>query len=93
MTIRCTHDHSGFDRADFHAVDAEVRGLLERWDGPLIEQRTERYRRCGFFALSALGCNPHQDGTIPEVLPKRVFDPFLWLLHQCGLISTVRRVR
>lgn len=87
-------DHrSGYDVADFHAVNAEMQSLLAEWDGRILQEQVEkRYRHFGFFGLTALGCNPHGDQKIPRVLPRRVEDPFLWLLHHHGLIPA-RRAR
>jgi hypothetical protein len=79
--------HRGFDTADFQAVDAEMQALLVEWEGEVIPQQVRaRYRCFGFFGLTALGCNPHRDQRIPRVLPRRVEDPFLWLLHHHRLI-------
>ncbi|HEX4955373.1 MAG TPA: hypothetical protein VF017_18435 [Thermoanaerobaculia bacterium] len=80
------HDH-GFDRADFEAVNAEMQALLAEWDSGQIQQAAEtHYRRFGFFGISALGCSPLGGGRVPRILPRRVEDPFLWLLHCHGLV-------
>lgn len=44
-----------------------------------------------FFAVSSLGTTPRMDGGIARIdprrwKPKRVEDPFLWILHRWGLI-------
>jgi hypothetical protein len=93
MQLNAASIHQGgYDLADFNAVNAEMQALLAEWDGSVIQQQVERrYQRFGFFGLTALGCNPHGDQKAPRVLPRRVEDPFLWLLHCHGLISTVRR--
>jgi hypothetical protein len=49
-----------------------------------------RFTSHGFFGLSALGCNPHGTQQIPRVVPRRVEDPFLWLLAKNKLIRTAR---
>jgi len=80
--------HRGFDSADFQAVNAEMQALLAEWEGEVIPQQVRaRYRSFGFFGLTALGCNPHGDQRIPRILPRRVEDPFLWLLHHHRLIK------
>ncbi len=82
----------GYDLADFNAVSSEMQSLLALWgENTVAAQAGSRYRRFGFFGLTALGCNPHGDQKIPRVLPRRVEDPFLWLLHCHGLIPTARR--
>lgn len=87
LNAESRHD-DGFDTADFEAVDAEMRSLLSHWDSERIEHQVEtRFERHGFFGLTALGCNPHGDRRVPRVLPRRVEDPFLWLLHQHGLVG------
>jgi hypothetical protein len=84
------HD-GGFDMADFQAINGEMMALLDNWGGQdLVHQVRTRYEKHGFFGLSALGCNPHATNRIPRVLPRRVEDPFLWLLNVNGLIKTVK---
>ena len=85
------HD-GGFDLADFEAVNSEMQSLVSAWHGNfLLQQVSTRYKQFGFFGISALGCNPHDSKTISRVLPKRVEDPFLWLLYSHGLIKAARR--
>ena len=91
--LRSDPDHrSGFDLADFHAVNAEMQSLLSDWDNVILREQVEGYyQKFGFFGLTSLGCNPHGDQKIPRVLPRRVEDPFLWLLHHHGLLPAARR--
>lgn len=81
------HD-SGFDRADFSAINAEVQALLRGWQGEsMAHQVRMRYRHHAFFGLSALGVDPlAMGGKVGRIQPRRVEDPFLWLLHYHGLI-------
>lgn len=90
--LNAASDHRrGFDAQDFDAVNDEMVALLEQWDSSeLVHFAQTRYRTCGFFGLTALGCNPHGTGQIPRVLPRRVEDPFLWLLARNGLIPTAK---
>ncbi len=86
------NNDDGFDLADFEAVNSEMQSLVSEWRGnSLLQQVTSRYKEFGFFGLSSLGCNPHGGTTIPRVLPKRVEDPFLWLLYRHGLIKAAKR--
>jgi len=81
----------GFDMDDFDAINGEMMSLLEQWNGQDIIQLTQtRYAQYGFFGLSALGCNPHDTKKIPSVMPRRVEDPFLWLLAQNKIIKKVQ---
>jgi hypothetical protein len=86
------HHDGGFDAQDFQAINGEMMALLDDWGGEdLVHQVRSRYSSFGFFGLSALGCNPHASQQIPRVVPRRVEDPFLWLLSQNNLIRKVRR--
>ena len=88
-----TNHYGGFDVADFEGVNDELMELLGRrelWgEGDLVNQVTSGYAKYGFFALSALGCNP-VGNRVPSFSPWRVEDPFLWLLAQNRLIPTAR---
>ena len=91
LNAAARHD-GGFDQLDFEAVSGEMMALLDDWGGQdLVHQVRTRYSKYGFFGLSALGCNPHGTSHIPRVLPRRVEDPFLWLLRENGLIRAVRQ--
>jgi hypothetical protein len=83
------HD-KGFDIGDFEAINTEMMSLLDQWNGQdIINLVKTRYTKYGFFGLSALGCNPHDTNKIPSVIPRRVEDPFLWLLAQNRIIKKV----
>jgi hypothetical protein len=78
----------GYDVEDHIAVSEEVQSLLDGWGcRHIVHQIKVHFQATAFFGLSALGCNPHKDSHIPEVKPRRVEDPFLWLLYYYGLIK------
>ncbi len=78
----------GYDTKDSVAVNDEVQELLDRWNcRDIVQQIKVHFKNTSFFGLSSLGCNPHKDSRIPEVKPKRVEDPFLWLLYYHGLLK------
>jgi hypothetical protein len=81
------HDEC-FDVLDSQAINDEVQSLISNWGQgeTLIQQVTTHFRNYCFFGLTALGCNPHGTNTIPRVMPRRVTDPFLWLLYRHKLI-------
>jgi len=91
--INASADHSGgFDVDDFEAVHTEMEALIAEWQGEdVLQQVRTQYETYAFFGLSALGCNPHGDQHVPRVVPQRVEDPFLWLLHTHGLVKGVKR--
>lgn len=85
------HD-GGFDIDDFEAVNVEMMTRLDKWNGQdILQLARTRYKRYGFFGLTALGCNPHDSKKISRLLPRRIEDPFLWLLAQNNIIRKVRR--
>lgn len=83
-----SNHRSGFDRADFEAVNTEMMSLLADWQcADIVQSAQTRYTTCGFFGLTALGCNPQGGVDVPRILPRRVEDPFLWLLHCNKLLN------
>jgi hypothetical protein len=93
LQLHQTVDHrGGFDRKDFQAISDEMQSLLSSWDRGgegLLHQVRNSFRNAGYFGVSALGGAPK--GTrVARVLPRRVVDPFLWLLYQHGFIKAKR---
>lgn len=83
----------GYDVADSEAVDTEVQSLLESWNClDVLQQIRTHFKNSAFFGLSALGCNPHGNNRIPEVKPKRIEDPFLWLLYKKNLLRPQKQI-
>ena len=83
----------GFDLSDSIAINDEMAQLLDEWgEADVVNQVKVRYAKHGFFGLSALGCNPHgPGGAIAQVAPRRVEDPFLWLLYANKLLPPLKR--
>ena len=86
---RRSRHNSGFDVDDFHAVHDELVGLCQKWEPSLLSQVEKNYRNFGFFGVSTFGQPNIQKGAF-EVLPRRIEDPFLWLLHQYGLLAKAK---
>ncbi len=93
MQLKSNSSHNGgFNVADYAAVNDEMQSLIASWDGArLLQQVRSSFKRFGFFGFSALGCNPHRDARIPHVAPRRIEDPFLWLLYQHGLLRKSKK--
>jgi hypothetical protein len=93
MQLNAAARHEGgYDLADFGAVNAEMHTLLTEWDSVVVlEQVSKRYRQAGFFGFSALGCHPGSAGQVRSIVPRRVEDPFLWLLHTHRLLPALKR--
>jgi len=87
------HDCAYQDR-DGLAMHEEMQELLDKWQGSgmdaVLAQNFKRYR---LFGLSALGSSPIRDEHNVQrvceygVQPRRVQDPFLWLLSEFGTIG------
>ena len=93
MQLKHQSQHqNGFDTDDAVAVSSEMKSLLITWGEQAIVHMAEtRFKDYEFFGLTALGCNPHKDSKIPKVAPRRVEDPFLWLLSKSGILKNSRR--
>ncbi len=86
---RYSSSETTFDEADSLAVDAELRELLVGWHSSSMENLLDtNYRRYRFFGVSALGESPTRDENGSQRIagdllrPRRVHDPFLWLLNE-----------
>ncbi|WP_380282124.1 hypothetical protein [Kitasatospora purpeofusca] len=84
---------AGYDPVDGSAVDAELRALLELWQGGGSAHRLREARADHrLFAFSALGAAPRSGATPPGgPRPHRVEDPLLWLLHRSGFLGRTGR--
>jgi hypothetical protein len=74
-------------------VHAEVRRLLDRWDGAKIDQLAQQhYLSYRYFGVSALGGSPASGDRVSErgISPYRVGSPFVWLLGRLGAIPVKR---
>jgi hypothetical protein len=81
-----------FDSKDSLAMQQQVRAMLERWGASAIDQTAhQHYKRCRYFAVSALGTTPTANNRVPEegIHPYRVTEPFMWLLNQFGFIRSM----
>ena len=62
-----------------HCIDDEMLTILQN------------FKRCEIFGLSALGSTPDEWNKLTgRVNPRRVLDPFLWILSEKGLIKKVK---
>ncbi len=49
-----------------------------------LNNAKEHFKSVEFCAVSALGSEPVGDKLSERVMPRRVIDPFLWVLQKCG---------
>jgi len=84
---------AAFDELDSRDVHAHIQALLHEWGGLQIDQVLRLdYARYRYFGFSALGEVPTKDQRVAAVgiHPRRVADPFLWLLSEFGAIPTAK---
>jgi GTPase SAR1 family protein len=85
-----TGEHFGvLDLQDVQSVSTEIGNYIQAWINPGfykdIDLWFSNYR---FFGVSSLGRQPASNDRLADVPnPRRVEDPFLWLLHEFNLIS------
>ncbi|MBB6120621.1 TRAFAC clade GTPase domain-containing protein [Nocardiopsis algeriensis] len=79
-----------FDESDSQDVHAQIRQLLDRWDGGGIDGHVaNHYANARYFGVSALGHTPDADNRVQGgVRPYRVADPFLWMLSEFGVVPS-----
>jgi hypothetical protein len=79
-----------FSNSRCDAISSEVRGYIKLWhQSRILDLLEHNFTHISYFAVSAIGCQPNADLSIPAVRPLRVLDPFLWLLSKNGFIPSV----
>ena len=74
-----------YDSAEAAAINDEIESLLAMWkQSGLVNDIKSWFSKVTFCGISSLGCKKNQDGTVPRLAPRRVEDPFLWLMHGIG---------
>ncbi len=80
------HFVQGFSESDCENISSDVEGLLNAWDqSNFILQARAAFKTVKFFVCSAIGAEAEM-GKVPNIVSKRVEDPFLWLLNKNKLI-------
>ncbi len=72
---------------EIDVIDAEVKQLLKDFGEYTLLQSTARFSKSKFFAISATGHAPGQNGLYPAIDPCRCLDPILWILYQLGIVQ------
>jgi GTPase SAR1 family protein len=80
-----------FVRSEFENTNIEMKDLIENWiDGEELLGYINQFKRYSFFGVTSLGGNPTNGGTkigSQGIHPRRVLDPFLWLLDENGYFN------
>ena len=85
---RDSWNKGAYDLTEFATINREIEMLIEQWEPNLVSKIKQKFKNVGFFAVSALGCSPDSARNIPELRPRRVLDPYLWLLAKNKAIPT-----
>lgn len=79
--------NDGLDLQDIRAVDKEVRTIIREIGDQGLLSAAQKLKQVNFFAVSATGYMPDENGTYPSVTPYRCLDPLLWILYELGIIG------
>ena len=78
-----------YDVNEANAISDEIESLLSSWQQTgLIHELRSWFSKVAFCGVSSLGCKKNADQSLPRLDPRRVEDPFLWLLYQFGYIKS-----
>jgi Double-GTPase 2 len=91
--LRRESNHAGFfDEADRRELHDEIRALLKRWEGGLLDRHLQHnYDRYSYFGMSSLGAAADSARIDRDLIsPFRVEDCVLWLLSHVGVVETRR---
>lgn len=95
-------DYVGIARTDFRykkqtKLNAEQINAYEEYLSDYVHQNNQAFNgllaTCfddySYFALSALGCSVDKATSAPigPIAPKRIMDPFYWIMYKLGLIG------
>jgi len=91
LTVLTSRSAGQYDAAEAIAVSDEIESLLASWQqGGLVHELRSWFSTVAFFGVSSLGCKKNPDETLPRLDPRRVEDPFLWLLYRLGYVKAAR---
>jgi len=80
----------GFNVEDCAQVSEEIREHLCQWGGStLVHEIAARFSDHAFFAVSALGQSPSEDGALEPISARRIGDPLLWIFWRLGYLSAM----
>lgn len=90
LNVDSPHDNQ-LDIEDCENVNHEIRDFLEKWIGfGFISEIEKHFTNFSYFGLSSLGKTPTESDRklSGEIAPRRIEDPFLWLLYKNKLITS-----
>ncbi len=97
LRVNSEHVERGaFVMDEFENTQMEMMTLLSNVlgeDYAEFEKKLNRFKSHAVFGVTALGVCPDEDGRLPAsgVKPRRVLDPFLWLLKENKYIKAINK--
>jgi hypothetical protein len=86
--LRSSEHFGMLDLQDVQSVSTEIGNYMQSWIRPGFYQDISlKFATYSFFGISSLGRQPDTSNRVADVNPRRVEDPFLWLLYQLNLIK------
>ncbi|GHO96493.1 hypothetical protein KSF_065410 [Reticulibacter mediterranei] len=76
-----------FSLEDIDEVDLEVRDFLRHYQQGDLIAATHGLKQVKFFAASATGEPPDENGNFRHIGPYRCLDPVFWILYRFGIIE------
>jgi len=93
--LRDESDHinrGAFMQPDFENTNIEMKDLIDNWLDAELIQLIRQFEEHSFFGVTALGGNPNGSAIDSKgIRPRRVLDPFLWLLAKNKIVSTLKK--
>ncbi len=78
------------DLPKFRVISEQVERLLRDWGDTRLLRSSKQFENVSFFAVSATGWSPDDQGNFPPLEPKRCLDPLLWALWKLNVIDLER---
>jgi hypothetical protein len=86
--LRSAEHFGKLDLQDIQSVSTEIGNYMQTWISPgFCQDIALKFASYCYFGVSSLGRQPDPSNHLADVSPRRVEDPFLWLLYQLNLIQ------
>lgn len=79
--------YNQLDIPKFAFISNEVQYFLQMMGDKTLLKAVDQFENVSFFAVSATGWPPDENGEFPPLEPLRCLDPLLWSLWKLGIIK------
>lgn len=81
------HEYTGnVPLSELERINNEVKDFIRRFGDSALLHTVAFFKKVSFFATSATGYAPDEQGIFPAVVPQRCLDPLLWILHELKIL-------